>query len=360
MAKVAFLSFYSGVVDRGVETYVLELGKRLAKKHNVSIFQSGHAILNEGIRAHIISLFISKPVQSRSPLAKIYLDSNSLKILLFTICCIPRIIKNRYDVVIPMNGGWQLVIVKIVSMLSGFKVLVSGQAGIGADDAWNLYFKPDAFVALTKTQKTWAERIAPETRVEQIPNGVDLAKFNPLAIPLKCKLKKPIVICASALVPNKRVDLTIRAVAKAKLSLLLLGEGQLKGSIDPLGKRLLGEKYERVEAKYEEIEKYYRLGNVFTLVSKNEAFGTVYLEAMACNIPVVATNDDSRAEIIGDAGILTSPEDINTYAKDLEIASKTDYRNIPYNQALKFSWNKVAISYDRLIKQMFKKSNFNA
>ena len=73
---------------------------------------------------------------------------------------------------------------------------------------------------------------------------------------------------------------------------------------------------------------------------------------MACNLPVVATNDSSRAEIIGSAGILTDPANIEQYAKDLELAVKTNYKNIPYTQALKFSWNKIAQSYADLISQL--------
>lgn len=352
MASVAFLSIYSGVVDRGVETFVIELSKRLSKKYNVSIFQAGSAISNKEIRTYTLSAFASKPVQSKNPLSKIYLDVNSIRILFFTLACLPKLLKNRFDVIIPLNGGWQIVLIKIISAFTKSRVIVSGQAGIGADDAWNLFLRPDIFVALTTSQKNWAQAISPEQQMTLIPNGVDLSKFNSGANVAKLSLPRPIVVCVSALVPNKRIDLTIRAVAKAKLSLLLIGDGQLKGVLDNLGKRLLGKKYLRVVVSYSEIQKYYRLGNVFSLVSKNEAFGTSYIEALACNLPAVATNDESRGEIIGNAGILTDPENIDIYAKDLVIAAKTNYRNIPYNQALKFSWNKIGIEYSRMIKKI--------
>jgi len=162
-----------------------------------------------------------------------------------------------------------------------------------------------------------------------------------------------VVVCASALVPYKRVDLTIKAVAKTKnLSLLILGDGQLHGLIDTLGKRLLGKRYLRMVVPYAQIPSYYRAANVFTLASKTEAFGISYVEAMACNLPVVTTADDSRAEIIGPAGILTNPDNIEQYTKDLELAAKTNYKNVPYMQALKFSWNKVAQRYSDLIQEL--------
>lgn len=236
-------------------------------------------------------------------------------------------------------------------------MIISGHAGVGADDAWNIFFRPDTFIALTASQLYWAKKITPELQLKHIPNGVDLAKFNPNVKPKKIDLKKPIVICVSALVPYKRIDLTIKAVAKARnLSLLLLGDGQLAGSLDSLGKRLLGNNYLRLNPPYIDMPSHYKTANVFTLASQTEAFGISYIEAMACNLPVVTTNDSSRAEIIGDAGILTDPANLAQYAKDLSIAVKTNYRSIPYNQALKFSWNKVAREYSKVIKQLLKDS----
>ena len=39
--KIAILSFYSGYVNRGVEAWVDELSKRLAKKIEILVFQAG-------------------------------------------------------------------------------------------------------------------------------------------------------------------------------------------------------------------------------------------------------------------------------------------------------------------------------
>ena len=133
---------------------------------------------------------------------------------------------------------------------------------------------------------------------------------------------------------------------------MVLGDGQLHGAIDTLGKRLLQNRYLRMVVPYAQIPSYYRAANIFTLASKTEAFGISYVEAMACNLPVVTTADDSRAEIIGPAGILTDPNNIEQYAKDLELAARTNYKNTPYMQALKFSWNKVAEKYSNLIKDL--------
>ena len=352
MAKIAILSFYSGIVERGVETFAYEIGKRLCIKHKVTVFQAGHT-KPQKYKIEEIKTFASAPKSTCGILAKFYLDWWSLKILIFSLKALPKIYKGKYDLIISLNGGWQTAIFRVFSRITGAKILVSGHAGIGSDDAANLFFRPDVFVALTQAEAQWAQKLAPEVQTVVIPNGVDLARFNPKVKPKEIPLPKPIIICASALVLYKRVDLTIKAVAKAKtLSLLVLGDGQLRGAIDTLGKRLLGKRYLRLVVPYEQIPSYYRAGRVFTLASITEAFGISYVEAMACNLPVITTNDNSRAEIIGSAGILTSPENIDKYAQDLILAATTNYRNIPYTQALKFSWNKVAEKYSNLIKDL--------
>lgn len=355
MANVAILSFYSGVVERGVETFAYEVGRRLAGKNRVTVFQAGHT-KGQKFRIEEIKVPAAISQAARGIMSKFYLDFQSVKILIFTILSLPKIVRGKYQIIIPLNGGWQTVICRIFCKLTGAKILISGHAGIGSDDAWNLLFRPDVFVALTTAQSHWAQKLTPEVKTVIIPNGVDLSRFNPKVEPAPIPLKKPIVICASALVPYKRVDLTIRAVARAgDLSLLLLGDGELRGVIDTLGKRILAKKYLRLTVPYEQIPSYYRAGNVFTLASKTEAFGISYVEAMACNLPVVTTSDDSRAEIIADAGILTDPQNIEKYAKDLQIAATANYRNKPYSQALKFSWNKIAQKYSDLIIQLSQK-----
>lgn len=353
MAKIAILSAYSGIVDRGVETFVYEIAKRLVKKHKVTVFASGQKKPDQKYSMVQIKVKIQTPQSPKGILGKLYLDWQSLKILIFTAKTIPIFIKDKFDVVFVLNGAWQAVLYRFISKLTGTKIIIPGAAGIGQDDAFNILIRPDVFVALTTSQAQWATKLSPEVKNVTIPNGVDLARFNPKISPKRIPLPKPIVVCTSALVPYKRVELTIKAVAKTKnLSLLVLGDGEVRGQIDSLGKKLLGARYLRLSVPYEDIPHYYRAGSVFTLASKTEAFGTSYIEAMACNLPVVTVTDDTREEIIGRAGILTDVTNIDQYAKDLTLATRTNYRNIPYDQALKFSWNKIALNYANLISNL--------
>ncbi|MBI3342379.1 glycosyltransferase family 4 protein [Candidatus Curtissbacteria bacterium] len=355
MKKIALFSFYSGVVDRGVETFAYEISKRLALNNHVTIICAGK-IPPQKYKVKTIKTWANQPKSSKGITGKFYLDLQSIKIAIFTIRALRYLSREKYDIVIPLNGGWQVVILKVFSKLLKYKMLVSGHAGIGTDDAWNLLWRPDVFVALTTAQASWAKRLTHEVKLEKIPNGVDLHRFNPKIKPESIPLPKPIVVCASALVPYKKVDLTIRAVAKAgNLSLLILGDGELKGSIDSLGKRLLGKRYLRLTVPYSKISGYYKGADVFTLASQTEAFGISYVEAMACNLPVVTTKDTSRAEIVGEAGILVSTTNLNRYSKALKFAVKKDFKNKPYAQSLKFSWNNVGDAYENLINSLSQK-----
>ena len=83
-----------------------------------------------------------------------------------------------------------------------------------------------------------------------------------------------------------------------------------------------------------------------------ESFGIVLIEAMASGLPVVATDDPIRREIVGDAGLFVDPTNIEEYAKAIEKALSTDWGDKPRKQAEKFSWDIIASSYEELFKNI--------
>lgn len=67
---------------------------------------------------------------------------------------------------------------------------------------------------------------------------------------------------------------------------------------------------------------HYRLADVFAMPSRGEGFGIVFLEALACGIPVVAGNDDGGREALreGAWGELVDPGDPSDLARGVRDA----------------------------------------
>lgn len=315
MKKVAIISMYSGLVDRGVETWVREVSSRLSELQNEVLVIDG---------ANLKVDFNKKN--------KAYWNLIQIK---FSIAIIKKLISFKPDIVMPCNGGFESLIIKLLSFIFKWKLIITGHAGIGRDDKWNILIRPDCFVSPSMRGEKWAKSLAYSKgiKVVHIPHGVDLEKFNPKAKKVKLNLARPIYLCVSSDDDYKRVELAKRAVEKIKGSFLHIG-GDFK--VAPAN-----------------MPSYYTACDVFTLPSDSyEAFGIVYLEALASGLPAVATNDSLRREIVGNAGVLVDPTDIDKYSKALESAASKNWKDMPRNQAKKFSWESVAAQYNKLFESI--------
>lgn len=359
--KIAFLNFYSGFAARGGETFVHELANRLAKKNETYVFQAGPA--NGGEKYSVVRINVSMPKvwPEWSPIRypRFFLDYYKLKELHFTIKSLTRIIRLKPDVIIPLNGGWQALICSLYCRFADAKLVIVGQSGPGWDDRWNLLMKPNLFVTLTNRQLEWAKKATIwKQDFDLIPNGVDLDQFTSAGKKTKLDLEKPIIMMAAASTPDKRVEQGIRAVAGLPTgSLLLLGKGPLDERVNKLGYELLGKKrFLHFSVSHDQMPNYYRSADLFTLCSiSSEAFGIVYLEAMASGLPVVATDDASRREIVADAGVFVkNPDNISEYSKAIETALKKEWGEIPRQQAEKFSWDEIAVKYEKQLTDLIK------
>ena len=86
---------------------------------------------------------------------------------------------------------------------------------------------------------------------------------------------------------------------------------------------------------------------VFLFASLYEGFGLPPLEAMACGAPVVSSNASSLPEVVGDAGICVSPEDVAAWAEAIRTVLTDDARRAAMRergivQAKEFSWERTA------------------
>lgn len=308
--RIVFLSRYQNLINRGAETFVIELSSRLNKKHAVDIL-SGK-------------------------------DADSLSTLLH----------GNYDVVIPVNGGIQSLKASLGRFLGGYKLVITGQAGIGKGEIWNIVVaRPDVYVALTDYMAKWAKKWAGRTKVVKIPNGVDLSKFKPEGGKLNFNLERPIVLSVGALTFYKHHQRAIDAMGYLdKGSLLIVGDGEEKNKLDEKGKESLGKRFRIQNFPYQYMSKVYRSCDLFTLPSwGREAFGIAYLEAMSSGLGVVAPDDESRREIVGNSGVYVNVENPYDYSQAIKKALKKNWSNIAREQAEKFSWDKIADQYEEVL-----------
>ena len=97
---------------------------------------------------------------------------------------------------------------------------------------------------------------------------------------------------------------------------------------------------------------------LFVYPSLFEGFGLPPLEAMACGCPVIASNVSSIPEVVGDAGILIDPNNVDQVSKAIhKLISDVGFKEIMINKGLEraklFNWDKTARKTLKLYEEVF-------
>ncbi|HEU5346044.1 MAG TPA: glycosyltransferase family 1 protein [Ktedonobacterales bacterium] len=91
----------------------------------------------------------------------------------------------------------------------------------------------------------------------------------------------------------------------------------------------------------------YSLASVVVMPSLYEGFGIPVVEAMACGVPVIASTGGSLPEVLGGAGVLAPPDDVEALAEALtRVVSDAPLRERliarGYERARAFDWDAAA------------------
>lgn len=142
-------------------------------------------------------------------------------------------------------------------------------------------------------------------------NGVDVEKFHPIT---KEKRDKLTITSIGNLIPLKGHEYTLHAVKALVekgykgIELIIAGRGEQEAFLKQLTAELRLEDHVRFAGyiPYMDIARLLQNADAFVLPSYYEALGCVYLEAMACGIPVVGCKGNGIDEVIthGETGYL--------------------------------------------------------
>ena len=170
--------------------------------------------------------------------------------------------------------------------------------------------------------------------IEVIPNCLDCGIYRRREVPgLRKRFAADdatrLVIHISNFRPVKRIDAVMEVFARISRAvparLLLVGDGPELGTAYRLSRELdIAPLVETLGAQ-EDVIPLLSAADLFLLPSAQESFGLAALEAMACEVPVVASNVGGLPEVIshGVSGFLRDPGDLDGMAGDA-IALLTD------------------------------------
>ena len=216
------------------------------------------------------------------------------------------------------------------------------------------------------------EEFAVKHPIEIIPNFVNCdlycRKPNPALRAEWAPDGEPILMHLSNFRPVKRIldAIEIFAIVREKMpaKLVMIGDGPDRAPAEALARTRGVEKDVLFLGKQNEIREKLGQADVFLLPSELESFGLAALEAMACEVPVIATNAGGVPEVVehGVDGYLVEPGDVTSAAQyAIEILSRADRgremgKLARINARKKFCANDVIPLYERYYQRVLESS----
>jgi len=199
-----------------------------------------------------------------------------------------------------------------------------------------------------------------EENITILRNAVDITRFKPIE---NFKLRKKfgfdkediLILFVGHLEVFKGLFELIYAFKNVKeenkfIKLIIIGDGsqkeEAKRIVNNFG--LEGSVYFIGKVPPKKIHNYYQLSDIFVLPSYTDAGGppVVFIEAMACGLPVIGTNVGGIPEGIteGENGFIVCPKDFSDLAKKLQILVnnknlRRKFGNVSVQIITKKSWN---------------------
>ncbi|NCQ25882.1 MAG: glycosyltransferase [Armatimonadetes bacterium] len=242
--------------------------------------------------------------------------------------------REEHDVLVTCGDVWMMDWVARESRSSGRWVAAVTLDGEGMPEKWQDALRTaDKVVTCSSFGTQVVEKIVPERRLRTIPLGVDTAAFKSLGsrrdeARLGLGMADRFVVgCVARNQPRKQLPLLVRAFKQflasrpnAVLYLHCDPRDQAGSDLVELIHREHLERHAGVTcnvsvvqgATADDLNAIYGLFDVFALPTMGEGFGLPILEAMACGVPVVATDCSAVTELVRGRGELIRVKDRQT------------------------------------------------
>jgi glycosyltransferase involved in cell wall biosynthesis len=165
------------------------------------------------------------------------------------------------------------------------------------------YRRLNAVIGMTSGQAEKCRAWNLPAKIAVIPNGVDCERYRPVTPEEKIRLRDDLKIPRDAFVLcyvgwlglRKGTDVlleTWRQLREKNKEIFLLAAGNYlpAGWEKPVNETLPQSPFFRAVGHVEDAERYLQASDVFVFPSRQEGFGTVQIEAMACGLPCVVND----------------------------------------------------------------------
>lgn len=202
--------------------------------------------------------------------------------------------------------------------------------------AWlrrRVFRRCDGYIAISPAlQERYREAGLPPNKLRLVPQGVDLNSFAPSENRLAARealglpAHGPVLVFVGSLIHRKGIDVLLRAwseVSEARPDANLVLVGRNRFPEDSSDARFLKEQLAQVPARAverlhqpgvrDDVDRWLQAADLFVFPSRREGFGSVMIEAMACSLPCIVTEQPGITDFIfgaaGDRGIVVPQED---------------------------------------------------